>query len=177
MYMFIYASIHVSNLLVCLWSHSPAAQRGREDAHRAMIETDHSQESKFQNGVNIWKRCFSVSQRKLTSLTHMSCLSSCIELPLISDRNITISCRTFRGQLFIICSISLLFHYWRVYETVANKVSHSMAHGSKCRLFIGQCRVAYNKVIKTWRMLRLKPIAWRGEGITVRVSYRSLRSS
>lgn len=33
MYMPIYASIYVSNLLVGLWSHSPAAQRGQEDAH------------------------------------------------------------------------------------------------------------------------------------------------
>lgn len=116
-------------------------------------------------------------EARLTSLTHMSCLSSWIELPLISDKNITIGCRTFRRPLFIICSISLLFHYWTVYETVANVVSHSMAHGSKCRLFIGQYRVAYNKVIKTWRMLRLKPIAWRGEGIVVRLCYRSVRSS
>lgn len=154
----------MSILPVCLWSHSPAAQRGQEDARRAMVETDHSEESTLQNRVNIWKRCFSVSQRRLTSLTHMSCLSSWIELPLISDKNITIGCRTFRRPLFIICSISLLFHYWTVYETVANVVSHSMAHGSKCRLFIGQYRVAYNKVIKTWRMLRLKPRAWRERG-------------
>lgn len=33
MFMPIYASIHVSNLPVCLRSHSPAVQRGREDAH------------------------------------------------------------------------------------------------------------------------------------------------
>ena len=49
-----------------------------------------------------------------------------------------------------------------------------MDHSSKCKPFIVQCRIDYNKVIKTWRSVG----GYEGEkGIMARVSYGSSRSS
>lgn len=69
--------------------------------------------------------------------------------------------------------IPLLYNSWDIIKYV----SHTMDHSSKCKPFIGQCRIAYNKVIKTWRS-GLWIRQYEGEkGIMVRVSYGPSRSS
>lgn len=67
----------------------------------------------------------------------------------------------------------LLCNSWDIIKYV----SHTMDHSSKCKPFIGQGRIAYNKVIKTWRC-GLWIRQYEGEkGIMVRVSYGPSRSS
>lgn len=68
--------------------------------------------------------------------------------------------------------IPLLYHSWNIIKYV----SHTMDHSSKCKPFIGHCRIAHNKVIKTWRS-GLWIRQYEGEkGIMVRVSYGPSRS-
>lgn len=79
----------------------------------------------------------------------------------------------FNDSRALFSIIPLLYNFWNIIKYV----SHTMAHSSKCKPFIGQCRVAYNKVIKTWRT-GLWIWQYEGEkGIMVRVTYGPSRSS
>lgn len=53
----------------------------------------------------------------------------------------------WRAIWALLSIIPLLYNSWDIIKYV----SHTMDHSSKCKPFIGQCRIAYNMVIKTWR--------------------------
>lgn len=79
----------------------------------------------------------------------------------------------FNNFWAIFSFIPLLCHSWDIVKCV----SHTMDYSSKCKPFIGKCRIAYNKVLKTCRAgFWIRQYA-REKGIMVRVNYGPMRSS